>query len=303
MKKIDTDEPITMKGEISQISSKFWRGGWGHGRLRPSRGEEVRITGCLEGVSVGAYVTLVGKWKEHSKYGTSFEVETLVEEDPVSERGIQRWIIERLPQIGPVRAGDLAKRFGSRLWEVIEHEPHLLLAVNGLTAERVTELVQVYETFKVEGKALIPFYSLGLTRREAKAAKKGGLEADAITQDPFVLYLQIRHVFSFARTELLSQRAQASLTSPARLAAAAVEAVEREKRDGHTACEREQVQQAAVELGDLPWSYGSECVDRALGLGKLIAYEPTQLLMLPALASAEAGLAAKLMRLNSTENA
>jgi exodeoxyribonuclease V alpha subunit len=293
----EADELVSVKGEIIDISSKFWSEGWGFGKIRSLSGKKdvIKITGLLEGFQVGMHVSIVGKY--HSgKYGLELKIETIMADNPSDMRGIRQWLIDRIPQIGPKRAEEVARKFGDRIWDVLEEDPYLLMDVPGITAGRVDEIVRAWAEHKKEREKYVPFYDLGLTHREAKAADKSELEPSQIYADPFVLYLHLP-MMSFARNEILAGRTTAHRTAPSRLIAAAIQVLKDAACDGHTAVDEAYVVEHAAALGSVPWSKAREGLEMAIEHEFLSPSDTDGMIMLPKYATAESGIASKINHL------
>ncbi len=99
------------------------------------------VTGMLPGAAAGATVRLSGKWIEHPKYGRQFQfgdAEILL---PDTAAGIRDYLASGIIKgIGPSLADRIVGRFGADTLRIMEAEPDLLTAVEGIgpeTAERI----------------------------------------------------------------------------------------------------------------------------------------------------------------------
>jgi exodeoxyribonuclease V alpha subunit len=73
----------------------------------------VTITGPLGHVSPGDELLCTGAFSEHQKYGPQFVVETFRSALPTSDEGVRRWLIARVPGIGPAFARAIVNHFGA----------------------------------------------------------------------------------------------------------------------------------------------------------------------------------------------
>lgn len=295
---VASDELVTVKGEIIDLSKRFWREGWGFGKVRPHdnvKGDPVKITGILEGFQTGQHVTIVGKFKS-GKYGTELVVETIVADDPKDFRGIRQWLIDRIPQIGTKRADEIARRYGENIWDVLENDPYRLTEINGITPDRVEDIKLAWATHRKEREKYVPFYDLGLTHREARAADKAGVLVDEILKDPFTLYISIPSM-SFARNEIIASRTTAPRTAPSRLVAAAMQVVKDAAYDGHTAVPPDYVIEHAAGLAAIAFKDAKHGLIMGLASGFLSGGGDEGMIMLPKYAKAESGIATKIEQL------
>lgn len=227
---MDDRELVRFSGEIVKISDRFWGEGWGYGTLATTE-QEISISGTLEDVTLGMKVLITGFW-EDTKYGARVKIKTLVPDLPGTNSGIEAWLMHRLPQIGPIRAQDIAHRFGESLWEVLEKEPERLVEVDGITRERAHAIHRQYLDFRAEREAFVEFFSLGLNKVEARRIirKLGADGHRLVAENPFILYLDVGG-FSFNRTEHIAEALQIPHLFGPRLVSAVLEAAHREASD------------------------------------------------------------------------
>lgn len=286
----EQEEAVTLTGELVDLSSRFWSEGWGFGKIKVAGlPDSVRITGALEGLRLGAQLIVTGRYFD-GKYGRELRVETLIEEEPRNEDGIKRWIVERVPQIGPVRATAIVNRFGTRAWDVFENSPHELEEIEGLTPERIQAIVRTWQHYAEERKRLAAYYDLGLTQRESRRCSDATIEAQDVQTDPYGLY--IHGIVSFARAE----RLHASLNLPrdhvGRCVAATLHVVQEVAMDGHTAVsDYYVVEHASAHTGVSPRKMEQHLAE-AIRRGLLVPYHDH--VMTKALNDAEATIASKI---------
>jgi len=289
----EEDALVSLKGEIVDLSSRFWSEGWGFGKLRTGvNSDPIKITGILEGFKVGMVVSVSGRYK-HGKHGVELRLESITAEDPVDMRGIRQWLIDRIPQIGPKRAEEVAKRFGKKIWDVLDQSPDDLIEVDGITPARVEDIKKAWSTHKEERMRFVPYYDAGLTQREAKQASEKEVAVSDLLTNPFILYVRI--AMNFARNEVISDNVGASRDASYRLLAAVIDVVREASSDGHTAVESEYVVEHAAALSSAGWKHLREALFDALDCGFLETYDG--MIMLPKYARAEAGIADKIKHL------
>jgi exodeoxyribonuclease V alpha subunit len=101
----------------------------------------VIVTGMLPGAAAGSTVKLDGKWIEHPKYGRQFQFRDAEILLPDTEAGMRDYLASGIIKgIGPSLADKIVRRFGADALRIMEDEPALLTAVDGIgpeTAERI----------------------------------------------------------------------------------------------------------------------------------------------------------------------
>ncbi len=247
---MEESETVSFAGEVVRISDRFWGEGWGYGTIRTAE-REVNIAGTLEGTTVGMRVLITGKW-EDSKYGARVKIATLVADLPTTEDGVEQWLMYRLPQIGPIRAQDIADRYGDRLWDILENDYERLTEVSGITPERAKDIHREYTDFKDEREALVEYFSFGFTKSESRRIiRKLGKESLAqVVENPYILYLDVGG-FSFNRTDHLAEAMKKTGLFGPRLVSAVVEAANREASNtGDTVFTEDELVDAACRIID-----------------------------------------------------
>jgi len=231
-----TDGHEEFSGEIVQISSRFWANGWGHAVVRlDSTKDTARVVGSLEGHRVGMRVSFTGSWVNNPRFGAQIEVVSIVCDLPVDHRGVSQWIMDVLPQIGPVRAAECVNRFGiPGLWEAIESDPVKLCVIPGITEDRAKEISNAYALFKANKDRDVELFDLGLEKKEITrlAARHTDL-LPYIKENPYKLYYN--DGFSFPRACVIAEASGLENEDPRSVEAICVERIRRVCYDsGHT---------------------------------------------------------------------
>lgn len=308
------DESIEIVGEVIRVSPRVY-GEWSWALVHPDDpdAEEIKIVGELGRLRVGSRVIAHGQWKEHSRWGRQFVVTGLAVDLPKLQDGIETWLKDTLPQIGPVRARECVERWpGDELWRIIEHEP-MALRVLGLSEEQTARLVLAYKATKSSREFYITGFSFGLSsaevRRIAQYVKTDGerppryVTADIwgeVTEDPYILYHHFE--FSFARTEDIARVVGSDARRPSRFAAGLCEALRVESRNGHTVVPFEAIHDCLSQV----FNNSQEFIDdNDLNAGLTLAGERGQVvesayaegLALTTLDSSEASIAYKIKQM------
>jgi hypothetical protein len=73
----------------------------------------ITLTGPLGHVAAGEELVCTGGFARHPKYGWRFEVENFRSSLPTTADGVMRWLIARVPGIGPAFARAIVNHFGA----------------------------------------------------------------------------------------------------------------------------------------------------------------------------------------------
>ncbi len=222
----------TLRGELRAIKfsgSDFWS----IAEIVTASGVAI-AKGKLVGARVGDSVELTGGWSDY-KGSREFKFRAVRVVLPADNSGIVGWLQAKLPAIGRARATALVEKFGAALWEVIEKRPDELLAVEGITPERLEKIVAAYEAHRKDRDRMIGFKTWGLTDNQiAKVLKTLGDDAEKqLKKNPYVLS-KLVHGFGFKRADVVALRMGVPLDAPARIRAALLFTLSEAATNGHT---------------------------------------------------------------------
>ena len=90
----------------------------------------ITLTGPLGHVSAGDELLCTGAFSQHPRYGWQFAVETFRSALPQTADGVMRWLITRVPGIGPAFAGAIVNHFGvDEVFSELDRQPERLREV------------------------------------------------------------------------------------------------------------------------------------------------------------------------------
>lgn len=169
----------------------------------------VPVVGKLLGAQLGDSLEVEGTWTTHAKFGRQFRARACRVTVPQSDNGAISWLAMRLPNVGTARARAMLDHFGGApaLWHAIESSPERLAEVDGVTAERVEEIVNAYRRFRGERDRMIRFRSWGMAENQiARMLAVWGDDAeDKLRENPYAL-AELVDGFGFLRADAIAQR-------------------------------------------------------------------------------------------------
>lgn len=298
-----TDEELV--GEVLGVIHAAPDSGFGVVELQPDAArhepEGARCSGPLADLVEGQTVRLVGRWRDHPRFGPTFEATFYEQLAPTTTAGVRAFLSsDRFAQV-PQRARDRALRtFGAGTARVIEQEPHRLVDEAGLTEEQAEALNDAWRT----GLALAELVRLvepvgwPLDVVRAVHARFAGDAARVARDDPYAL-LAVDRV-RFARADGLARHLGTQPTDPRRLAAGAQAAIAAARREhGHQHLVRDEALDAAAQLLGVDRVLAAEGLEAAVARGELVDEEVDgeEVVTTPAARRAERSLAQGLLRL------
>lgn len=195
----------------------------------------VTIVGNIGQVVPGEALILRGSWQDHPRFGRQFVVQTFEQSLPAGINGIRRYLASGMIRgVGPVMAERMVKRFGERVFDVLDNEPESLLAVDGIGKRTLDKILSSWsEQREIRGLMLfLQSYDVPTTYA-GRIFKKYGHEAVAkLQENPYELAYEIRGI-GFKTADNMALRLGFEYDSPKRLEAAIVWALFLESERGH----------------------------------------------------------------------
>jgi exodeoxyribonuclease V alpha subunit len=294
------DEQLT--GEVLGVIYADPDSGFGVVELGPSDGTAgERCSGPLSDLVEGQHIQLVGAWRDHPRYGRTFEAVYYEQVAPSTVAGLRSFLgSERFAEVSDRGRQRVLVTFGSGAGRIIEHEPERLVAEAGLEADDADRLHRAWMSGQALGELVRLVEPAGWPMDAVRSAH-GRFGADAARlgrEDPYALLDADR--VRFAHADALARKLGISASDPRRLAAGARAAVAAaRRRDGHQHLPRRECVEAAGSLLKVDAILAASGVDDAVASGSLatdeVAGEPV--VSTPAAFDAERDLAAGIVRL------
>jgi exodeoxyribonuclease V alpha subunit len=233
--------------------------------------EGARCTGPLSDLVEGQTVRLVGRWREHPKYGPTFEATYYEQVAPTTAAGVRSFLAtDRFAEV-PVRARErVVTTFGDGAARVIEHEPVRLVDEAGLTRAQADALHGAWRSGQALGELvrLVEPARWPLDAVRSAHARFSGDAAEIARDDPYALLAADR--VRFAHADALALRLGITRTDPRRLQAGARAAVAQARRqDGHQHLPLIACAEATARLLQVDAVLAREGVDAAVAAGTL----------------------------------
>jgi exodeoxyribonuclease V alpha subunit len=294
------DEQLT--GEVLGVIYADPDSGFGVVELGPADGAAgERCSGPLSDLVEGQHIQLVGAWRDHPRYGRTFEAVYYEQVAPSTVAGLRSFLgSERFAEVSDRGRQRVLTTFGAGAGRVIEHEPARLVAEAGLEAEDAELLHRAWMSGQALGELVRLVEPAGWPMDAVRSAH-GRFGADAARlgrEDPYAL-LDAERV-RFAHVDTLARKLGIAASDPRRLAAGARAAVAAaRRRDGHQHLPRAECVEAASALLKVDVILAASGVDAAVASGALateeVAGEPV--VSTTSAFEAERDLAAGLVRL------
>ena len=269
------------------------------------RKEPVAVLGSLPSVAPGEWVTAQGSWERDRDHGIQLKAHRLKTQPPTSLEGIEKYLGSGMIKgIGPVYATKLVKKFGEKVFDIIENQSKRLQEVEGIGRERRQRIKDAWAEQKVVRDIMLFLHAHGLgTNRAVRIYKSYGAEAiELIRADPYRLARDI-HGIGFHSADSVAEKLGLEADSLLRARAAIEHLLDQATTEGHCALPRRDLLEGASRLLEVDESVVAEAFERHLKderiLFEKIAGE--ELIFLPNLRDAEERIARQLLRLSKAK--
>jgi exodeoxyribonuclease V alpha subunit len=268
------DEQLT--GEVLGVIYADADSGFGVVELGPADGSGgERCSGPLSDLVEGQHIRLVGAWRDHPRYGRTFEAVYYEQVAPGTVAGLRSFLgSERFAEVSDRGRQRVLTTFGSGAGRVIEHEPERLVTEAGLDADDAERLHGAWMSGQALGELVRLVEPAGWPMDAVRSAH-GRFGADAARlarDDPYALLDADR--VRFAHADALARALGIEASDPRRLAAGARAAVAgARRRDGHQHLPRRECVEAAASLLRVDAILAAAGVDAAVASGALATEE------------------------------
>ena len=230
-----------------------------------------RASGPLSDLVDGQTIRLVGGWKDHPRYGPTFEATFYEQLMPRTEEGLRAFLLsERFAEVGTAAVEQALAIFGADTGTVIADRPDRLVSEAGIDSDAATTLHEAWlegevlsELVRIAEPAGVPFDVI-----RAVHARFGPSAVEVTREDPYAL-LEVDRC-RFAHADALADRLGVERLDTRRLRAGARAAVvSARRREGHQFLTREQCAREAARLLSVDVVAASAGIDAAVAQGRL----------------------------------
>lgn len=211
---------------------------------------QVTIVGYLPYITPGEQIKVIGKWKEHPKFGRQFEVESYNQELPATLNGIRRYLRSGMIKgVGPALAERLLSRFGSKILDILDNQPSKLLEVEGIGSQKLKTIQKSWRGQK-EIQSLILFLQTHQvpTTFAGKIFQRYGNEAiEKLKENPYDLIYEIQGI-GFKTADKMAFQLGFSVDDPKRLEAVLIFGLFQFSEQGHLFYPREELLDKVLDI-------------------------------------------------------
>ena len=295
----DEGNLVTVRGEVASVVFHNDENGYSVLRLvldGASGATTETVVGNLPAVTAGERLQAAGEWIDDPSYGRQFRARRLHAEAPVTEEGIERFLASGLIEgIGKEYARRIVERFGTEVFDIIDHASQRLEEIDGIGAKRRRRIKASWKQQSAVRDIMVFLHGHGISAaRASRIYKTYGEDAIGIVQaNPYRLAEDITGIGFRTADEIASRMGQAT-DAPARLRAGVEHVLKQAAaNDGHCALPRSELEQRAAEALRVETALVEPTVAGLVSAGDLIEehLEGEPMLFLPELQAAEVAVA------------
>lgn len=243
---------------------------------RPAFGAplEVTVVGHFPSLAPGEWLEVEGEWYVHGEFGKQFRVTRFRKAPPVTARGIERYLASGAVEgIGPKLAERLVAKFGERTLEVIEKEPHRLLEVEGIGAQKKKAIARAIRQEREGREALLFLQSYGIAQgTAARIYRRYGAETiTLVRENPYRLASEVFGI-GFKTADAIAKEMGVRPDAPMRARAALVYLLNQAASEGHVYLPKELLLARAAKL-EIPAGAAEEAIAHLAEAKELVVEE------------------------------
>lgn len=269
----------------------------------PGEKELVTVVGNVAAVNPGEYLSGLGTWVQDRSYGRQFKTSFVNLSHPNTLDGMEKYLGSGVVKgIGQHFAKKLIKKFGERVFEVIEQEPEKLRGIEGIGDKRIEMITSAWNDQKKIREIMVFLQSHGVgTARAVRIYKTYGDQSiEVLEENPYRLALDIVGV-GFKTADQLAMKLGVEPNSLIRARAGIHHVLQDMSSQGHCGVYFEELIKISVELLEIPEDIIDLAITEEVDAEHLIEeqFSERRLLSLKSLYLAEVGVAKNIIRLNS----
>jgi len=231
-----------LRGRIEQVRHHNEEDGWTVARLRLAEqsgegSEVVTVVGNLAEAREGMDVTLWGNWVTHPKYGDQFRFLRYEPQRPMTLDAIKRFLSRGgIKGIGPKRAEAIVQHFGADTLHILDQAPERLSEISGIGHKQAQAVGEAWKRQR-EGDShgvLVRLQGLGITAAQAIRIHRhyGDHSLPVVERNPYQLAMEVEGI-GFKTADRIARAMGLPLSSPFRLQAGLVHALQDSSQQGH----------------------------------------------------------------------
>lgn len=211
----------TLVGTVKRLTFTNPETGYFVAAITVSGGTEKVVVGNAPTINIGEQLRARGRWVS-SQWGPQFKAIDVLLTAPTHLEGLEKYVSNAIPGIGPTYGKKLVEAFGVDVFNVIENEPERLRALKGVGPKRADSIIKAVTEQKAVRDVMLFLTRCGFGPAMAKrvlARFSSGKEAiTRIRENPYLLAEHVKGI-GFLKADDAAQKQGVEKTSEYRLRA------------------------------------------------------------------------------------
>lgn len=187
---------MEFRGTVKDIIFHNDESGYVVGRLKTDEGI-LTFTGTIPWIFEGQLLSLSGEMVEHPSFGSQLKVNASEEILPESREGMEKYLSSGIISgIGPVTARRLVQRFGSEVFEIMDHDMDRLIEVEGIGVKKLELIRKSYDKSREVRNIMVFLQSYGVTPNQCMKIynRFGQNSITVVRENPYILCEEVSSI-------------------------------------------------------------------------------------------------------------
>lgn len=234
----------------------------------------ITAVGTILSPKAGETLIMHGTWIEHQRFGRQFQIKRHETVMPTNAEGLERYLGSGLIKgLGPDLAGRIIKKFGTKIIEILDSDPDLLLKVRGIGKSKLAGIKDSWsQQHGIRNLMLfLQEHDIGPGVAARIYRRFGANSLTAVRDNPYCLATEVSGI-GFVTADQVAMKLGFSRSSPKRMEAGLLYVLQEFSGNGHVYAPRDILMQRAGDILEAETSELTSAID-ALALRSEIVIE------------------------------
>lgn len=245
------------------------------------------VVGSLLGVNAGEELSLTGFYQAHPTFGNQFKAQMFERSMPATTGAMKKYLASgALKGIGKAMAGKIVTYFGEETFDVLEHNPHRLTEIKGITEKKALDIGEQFKHMFGVRTLMVFLSNFNINPNQSVTIFKrfGSMALDLIKKNPYILCEEGVFI-DFGIADQIAESYSIPKDSDKRTIAGISYVLTHNLSNGHTGLPRQSLLSATSSLLGISIEVVNDCLETAIeeklfysqtnNLPKELIYSPT----------------------------
>jgi len=228
---------------VGTVSHIIYQSADGYTVIEVEGEEPIVVVGNLPDIKVGERARFFGAYKTHARYGRQFAASSYESSLPDDVNDIAAFLGGGfIKGLGEVLAMRIVEEFGSRTFDIIEHDYTALAQVRGVSRKLAESVHAAFLEYATQKYTYTNLMGMGLTARQAtECVNEFGQEAaEVVRENPYILAQRIYGI-DFLTADTIARTLGVERNDPLRIRQGIMHVLNKMMANGHLYIRRERL--------------------------------------------------------------